>query len=347
MDVKTFASALARSLMERGIPREAAVKHSVSLVRTFDEEDLKEITSYRTPRDFDDLADGLAEIIKEKVAPKKEAFSESNNVMAEGSAVPKAETAVFKVPTDNGYKDAPASAPSVDASTREIPRAKVREGSAQSDIMKTRSFVPEKRAESQTEIQSTRTFDGIKSDDVPDKALSGITAVNIPVIKEAYADEGVQEIYLDEEGPEEDKVVLTKRGRSFFWGITVSVSPLLLIACILVLAVFALGIVAICALIGGAILLVCGEAVAGFGLAFVGIIYGSIEIVGGNMGIGIYEIGFGLCCGGLFLALGILTYNLAVVVLPYVLKQLISFEGYCIKRVGPMINRFREECNRL
>ena len=347
MDVKTFASALARSLMERGIPREAAVKHSVSLVRTFDEEDLKEVTSYRTPRDFDDLADGLADIIKEKIELKKEEVSEEKKDTAESSSLTKAETAVFKISEVKGEDESvPVSKTSVTA-TREIPKVYTKGAASQSDIMKTRAFVTEKKEESITEIQSTRTFDGVRAQQHLAVPFSDKTAVNIPAIKESYADDAVQEIYLDEEGIEDEKVVLTKRGKAFFWGITVSLSPILLIVCLLVLGVFAFGIVAMCALIGAAIMLVCGEAVAGFGLAFVGIIYGVIEIVGGNVGIGIYEIGFGLCCGGLFLALGILTYNLAVVVLPYVLKQLISFEGYFIKRVGPLVNRFREECNRL
>ncbi len=347
MDVKTFASALARSLMERGIPREAAVKHSVSLVRTFDEEDLREVTSYRTPRDFDDLADGLAEIIKEKIDLKKDDATEENKEAFQNETLTKAETAVFKISEVKGEDEIAQVSATAASSTREIPKVYTKDASPKADIMKTRAFVTEKKGESITETQSTRTFDGVKAEPMLSNPVSDITAVNIPVIKEAYADDAVQEIYLDEEGPEDEKVVLTKRGKAFFWGITVAISPLLLIACVLVLGVFALGIVTMCALIGAAIMLVCGEAVAGFGLAFVGIIYGAIEIVGGNMGIGIYEIGFGLCCGGLFLALGILTYNLAVVVLPYVLKQLISFEGYFIKRVGPLVNRFREECNRL
>ena len=46
MDVKTFATLLSKELVDRGIPGEIAVKHAVSLVRTFDEEDLREISSY-------------------------------------------------------------------------------------------------------------------------------------------------------------------------------------------------------------------------------------------------------------------------------------------------------------
>ena len=140
---------------------------------------------------------------------------------------------------------------------------------------------------------------------------------------------------------------LTKRGKAFFWTIAIGTSPLTLACTIAVLAFFALGIVTVCALIVACLLLVCGEAVAGSALALVGVIYGTIQIIGGNIATGLFEIGLGIASGGVALALGILTYNFAVLVLPYALKQLLTFEGYCIKRVGPMLNRFREECNRL
>ena len=124
-------------------------------------------------------------------------------------------------------------------------------------------------------------------------------------------------------------------------------SPVTVLISLIVLSVFALGIAAICAVIALTLVLVCAEAVLGSGLTLVGVIYGAIEIISGHPGIGIYEIGLGICCGGLALCLGILTYNLAVLGLPYILKQLLTFEGYCLKRVGPMVERFREECNRL
>lgn len=71
MTVKDFASALVLSLTERGIGREDAVNHVLTLSKTLTEDDLREITEYRSPEDFTALSDSLAEIIKEKNEARK------------------------------------------------------------------------------------------------------------------------------------------------------------------------------------------------------------------------------------------------------------------------------------
>ncbi len=435
MDVKTFATLLSRELVSRGIPKELAVKHAVSLVRTFDEEDLREISSYTSASEFEDLSDSLCDLIKNKELSGKRAvttpavpnptieFPDDDVRVATGAfprvtkdqpAVPDSATkeipvmpprgqasaldgatkeipvippkgqttvsdaatreipVVHAVPTDATIEmpavtgHAPVTVPDgatreipvvpavPDGATREIPvvpavpDGATREipvvGAASSDSMKTREF----RIDPDPSDDATRSFPMIKTSDISLHTDSDMTVVNIP-IPHNEPEEEPQEIYLDEETEEEkpEKTVLTKRGKAFFWGIAVATSPVTILISLLVLSVFALGIVAVCAFIVMTLLLVCAEAVLGSGLTLVGIIYGAIEIISGNPGIGIYEIGLGICCGGLALCLGILTYNLAVLGLPYILKQLLTFEGYCLKRVGPMLERFREECNRL
>lgn len=340
MDVKTFATMLARELTKRGISRELAVKHAVSLVRTFDEDDLREISSYTTAEEFSELTDSLAELINDREEKK-------------------AADTVAAVPVPAIQKEDPSSAAtgefrpisqkpagSCADATVEIPVQGAVPATDGLENMKTKAFQVER---GELSPDKTQQFSGIKTSDISIKTdtASEITVVNIPAI-DPYEEE--TEIYLDDEDEVEDEegaVVLTSRGKAFFWGITVVSSPFVLLAALLVLGIFALGIAVVCAFIVAALALVCCEAVAGSGLTLVGVIYGAIEIVSGNTGIGIYEIGLGICCGGLALCLGILTYNFAVLVLPYALKQLIAFEGYCLKRVGPMVRRFREECNRL
>ena len=411
MDVKTFATLLSKELVDRGIPGEIAVKHAVSLVRTFDEEDLREISAYTSASEFEDLSDSLCELIRSKELSGKKApapapvanLPEEDVRIATGTfprvtkeepsvpdtatkeipvippkgqtqvpdtatkeipiippkgqvAVPDTATkeipivdavpmgATIEIPVvsqgapaevpDTATREIPVITPVPDGATREIPIV------GGDNSMATREF----KVESEQSDEATRSFSVIKSEEAPSGGND--TTLLIPVVNPS--DELPQEIYLDEQNDEKpEKTVLTKRGKAFFWGIAVATSPLTILLALLVLAVFAFGIVAVCAVIAMTFVLVCAEAVLGSGLTLVGIIYGAIEIVQGHPGIGIYEIGLGICCGGLVLCLGILTYNLAVLGLPYLLKQLLSFEGYCLKRVGPMLERFREECNRL
>ena len=351
MDVKTFATLLARSLIKRGIEREVAVKHAVSLVRTFDEEDLSEIASYTTEWDFEDLSDSLAQLIKDKEESKKPAPDETREISVDvdedvkiAPGVPDGATREIPVIRDDATREMPAvrdgatrEIPAIrDDATKEIPTPQ----SGASENMKTKAFALENG-----DAAPTQSFGSIKTSDIaiPPEASDAPTVVDLPVIPE----DGEQEIYLDEGDEEEGRVALTKRGRAFFWSIAVLTSPVTIVASLLVLLVFALGIATVCALIAGVFVLVCAEAVAGGGFTLVGLIYGAIEIVGGSLGTGIYEMGLGICCGGIALAVGILTYNVATVALPYALRQLIAFEGYALKRVGPMLDRFREECNKL
>lgn len=347
MDVKTFATELARALAKRGIPGETAVKHAVGLVRTFDEEDLREIASYTSQDQFDELSDSLAQLIKDKEAAAKKPRNPAPSGSFHTQVMPSvngAATGEFKILSGGGPKG------DISGATIEIPvqsgEPSESAGSTE-DHMKTKAFAFE-NGDAPTE--HTVQFDGLHTSDISVKedTASDMTVVNIPAC-EPYTEE--QEIYLndddDDDIEKDEKVVLTKRGKKFFWGISISVSPVAAALAALIAAVFVFGIVVICALIVASLLLVCAEAVAGSGFTLVGVIYGAIEIVSGNVGIGIYEIGLGICCGALALCLGILTYNFAVVALPYTLKRLITFEGYCIKRVGPMMRRFREECNRL
>ena len=170
------------------------------------------------------------------------------------------------------------------------------------------------------------------------------TIVGVSPAKESET----QEIYLEESSPIiREKTVLTPRGKGFFWTITVLTSPLWICFAAAVLCVFGIAAAAVCAFIAACLCLVCAEAAGGGIVALVGIIYGITRIITGNPAAGIFEIGIGIAAGGISLALGILTYNFAVLVLPKLLKQLVSFEGYCLRRVPVIIDRVREECNRL
>lgn len=287
MNIKDFADALTLELCRRGVDRDEAVRHIVTLIKTLTEDDIREITEYNNVSDFTELSDSLAELIESKKQRR--------------------------------------------ATSDESPK------NTESDVS----------LGNETDIVATRSFEILPSSAMHEdmtKTVVGDTAVTST---EKNHDESEQEIYLEEGEVIREKAVLTPRGRIFFIVISVLTSPLWISFSSLVLAVFGLGIAAVCLLIAVAMCLVCVEAAGGGALTLVGIIWGISRMFVGNIGIGIYEMGVGIVIGGVSLALGILTFNFAVVALPYLLRHIISFEGYCIRRIGPMLDRLREECNRL
>lgn len=288
MNIKDFAATLAAELCSRGISRDDAMKHALTLIKTLTEDDIREITEYRTAEDFAELSDSLAELINEK----------NQRRIA---------------------NDAPQTA-----------NVNVSVGEAE-DIGATRSYkiVPSAVFNTAEDMAQTVVGDAVTSD-----------ALVLELAEE-------QEIYLEEGGAIREKVVLTPRGRGFFIAVSVLTSPLWICLAAVVLALFGLSIAAVCLMIAFAMCLVCVETAGGGILTLVGIIWGVSRMFVGTVGIGLYEVGLGIVIGGASLALGILTYNFATVTLPYLLRHLISFEGYCLRHVGPLLDRMREECNRL
>lgn len=140
-------------------------------------------------------------------------------------------------------------------------------------------------------------------------------------------------------------VPLTSRGKAVFWTTVILTLPLTATFCALLLFIFVLCFLTVCALIAASFLLIGGEVVAGTAGFLVGVIYGIIQICTTSAGIGIYEIGLGIICAGAALALGVLTYYLATRGLPYILRQELLFGRYFLRQVKPMINRWREGCN--
>lgn len=166
------------------------------------------------------------------------------------------------------------------------------------------------------------------------------TKIGVPV-------PGTEEVPLwEEEVGKRGFVPLTPRGKVFFGVLLLVTLPLSLCFAAMMLFIFVLCFLTVCALIGASFLMIGGEVVVGTACFLVGVIYGIIQICTTSVGIGIYEIGLGIICAGVFLALGVLTYYLAVRGLPYVLRQELLFTRHLLRQVQPMINRWREECNK-
>ncbi|MCI5573998.1 MAG: hypothetical protein MR379_00270 [Clostridiales bacterium] len=107
--------------------------------------------------------------------------------------------------------------------------------------------------------------------------------------------------------------------------------PLAAILAVVVAAAF-LGLVFILAAI--AILFVLALIVivaAGCSVALIGIIYGAYKIVTGLVPVGMYEIGLGITIGGIVMFVGIIMYNIAIRLVPYLMKKLAQLVGFAFK----------------
>lgn len=131
-----------------------------------------------------------------------------------------------------------------------------------------------------------------------------------------------------------------------FWVIFFCCIPILFVFLGALLSVFAAVFFGLIAVI---LLLVCALAVAvaiGTGVSLVGIIYGVIQffVAGGVTAVGLYEAGMGILAAGITMLVGVLIYNAAIRLVPFVMKKLRVFLKFIFKKLGVLAEYLKGVC---
>lgn len=116
-----------------------------------------------------------------------------------------------------------------------------------------------------------------------------------------------------------------------FYIILACTSPLWGFAALLAAAAFLFVVGALSASIVVIIAGIFVGVAVGTTLALIGIIYGITQLFEYSP-IGMYEIGLGIMIGGIVMFLGVLAYNIAVRLVPYLLKKLMVFLSFAIHK---------------
>ena len=118
--------------------------------------------------------------------------------------------------------------------------------------------------------------------------------------------------------------------------------PLALAGLAVFLAVWAAMIAMILAAVGALVVLTAG----GSALSLVGIIYGVIQLFS-VVPVGLYEIGMGIIIAGIIMFVGILIYNVAVRLLPFLMRMVWRLFCFVLKKLRVLFNFLRRECAKL
>lgn len=276
MTVKEFQLTLKNELVRRGIDERTAEIQTYKLVKTFTEDDLREIDRYRSPADFAAISESLLEITM------------------------------------------------ISAVEEEIERKKAAGEMTDEDALHASS--------------GTREFtigDGGDSYD----ALSKTKATPVVTDKEKIADD---EMYL-EDGYFGDGTEFTPATRAKFIGLAALTSPLWIICFSLILAAFGIMLTFAFGVIAVFILLALGLVCVGVLVLIVSLVFGFSQLQGAGLGPALFEVGLGFLCFAAGVALAVLSYNLAVRVLPSAVKRIFAFWRYTWHRVGYFINQVKED----
>ncbi|MCD7776513.1 MAG: hypothetical protein LUH54_03980 [Firmicutes bacterium] len=128
-----------------------------------------------------------------------------------------------------------------------------------------------------------------------------------------------------------------------FYIILACTSPLWVLALLFVLTVFIGALVfmaaAIALLFAGMVVVVVG----GTAISLVGIIYGITQIFS-YAPIGEYEIGLGVIIGGLTMLIGVVAYNVAIRLLPYLIKKTVKLLTFTMHKCVELYYYVKGEC---
>ncbi len=143
--------------------------------------------------------------------------------------------------------------------------------------------------------------------------------------------------YVDEE---------SSPSSTMFWVLFAVTLPLTIPLAAAAVGIFAAVWGALLILILGAIAALIAVVAGGAILSLVGVIYGITQLFD-TAAIGLYEIGMGIVIAGAAMFVGILLYNFAVRLMPFVIRMVGRLFGYLFRQLRVLFNYLRRECAKL
>lgn len=268
MNIDIFMEKLTLALIERGVPENAAAKHTSALRQSFDSEDLVEIEAMNSSDEIESLADSLSAILKRKNA----------------SAAPPATDMPAASDANVQPKPMPATPPAEVNPTPPVPRP---------------------------------------STDAAVRQASDDEVFDFGQIEKA-----------------------TTKGMAVFWcGLFITL-PISLAVLGAVFSAFGLAYIALFGMIAALIIGMIAIIAAGSVISLVGIIYGITQLFSFTEA-GIYEIGLGIIVAGAVLLISVLIFNIAIRLLPIIIKKLSVFFAFVLKKIKEAFFALRRECYKL
>jgi hypothetical protein len=197
------------------------------------------------------------------------------------------------------------------------------------------------------EIPIDDTFFADDTDEDSDMKVYAGGFPHLPAAVDVDEDTLYEEMIRDDE---EDGFItrVSPRGKQKFWIIFACSLPLILVFLLLYFGTFALLFAALASLIVLLIAGLIGTSAIGAAVSFVCIVYGISQLITvASAAPGVYEIGLGITVGGAVMLFGILIYNLAIRVVPKLIRLLGTLFRFCTGKLKVLFQRAKEACYKL
>ena len=295
-------------------------------MRSLSEDDYKEIARYKDPSDFSTLSDTMYQFIEDQKMLSDAIDEEINTPTLEDMR-----SATVTVPV----KSITGSIPTVSMEETQRIENPVKTAEFEAIGAQTRVDIPSPREDAYYEFAEQTRVDLPASAAPEQMDMGDTTRVDNPVGKKKGRH------YTESSG-----VTLTPRGKKFFVGGAIALSPVILLAALAFYGVFALCIASVVALMIALFVLLALLVIVGSVACLVGIVYGITQIFTA-IGVGLYEIGVGIIASGVTIVVSVMVYYTATVAMPYIMRQLVAFFRQVMGRAPLFIERVKEECNKL
>lgn len=204
----------------------------------------------------------------------------------------------------------------------------------------------EQASDPKDDTASDETADDAGDDDV--KVYAGGKA--IPDSEPFDEQEEPPTVVVPAQKPESEDAPVppTPRGKRTFWTVFCCTLPITAVLLALFYLLFGAAFATLCALIAGLFAALIGGVAIGTTVSLVGIIYGIVQLVTAiSTAPGLYEIGLGLTVAGCVMLGGILLYNCAIRLIPWLIRKLSVFFRFSRKKLKLLFNKAKEACYKL
>lgn len=179
----------------------------------------------------------------------------------------------------------------------------------------------------------------VSSTSTPSTVSAGntVSAPSTPARSTMHATRSIKYSDLDQ------FVAIDSKNRIIFWCAVALLSPLLLFLIAVVLGVFLFAFFAMASIIAACIVALIAIVGAGTGIALFGLIYGTMQLFSAAAA-GLYEIGIAIKVIGISLFSGILLYNVAIRLMPYLMHYLYEFFCFVVRKGVQLFQFIKREC---
>lgn len=330
MNKNDFLIYLEQGLIDHGIDPALASKHVSHFGKTISKEDEDEIDAIDNPADLEEMIEGMADFLKQRIQQKKKAQEQNIQGNPDFADIPTMEVPAVQINNDKKTLTSVADDDTavVDVqkranTTASVPKQRPREAEVHHadvpQMRNTQTVNTSQREARPPEERRNRDDNGRKDESSTPKIQFDFDSIEYSI-------------------PE-----ATTKGKAIFWGTFAVTLPFTAFLFVGITAVFFGLIIGFSVLIAGIIAGLVAMVAAGSAISLVGVIYGITQLFV-SFPIGLYEIGLGVIITGFMMLAGILLYNFAIRLLPFVIRKVYEFFKLYLKSVKYLFNYLKGRC---